>query len=148
MYTYKQIEEMLKIYPVIKAEIKNIEMDMLEVENNVGFRGATDDPKPSTPTYQFNSNVENEALSISRDRLLSNLKEEKKKRQRKIDRIENAMSILSEIEEEIISLYYFKKSSMTSISYKIDRDKSQVYRKKKYAIKKMADIMNVSRLQK
>lgn len=139
---------MLKIYPVIKAEIKNIEMDMLEVENNVGFRGATDDPKPSTPTYQFNSNVENEALSISRDRLLSNLKEEKKKRQRKIDRIENAMSILSEIEEEIISLYYFKKSSMTSISYKIDRDKSQVYRKKKYAIKKMADIMNVSRLQK
>lgn len=148
MYTYKQIEEMLKIYPIIKAEIKNIEMDMLEVENNVGFKGASDDPKPSTPTYHFSSAVENEALSISRDRLLSNLKEEKKKRQRKIDRIENAMSILSEIEEEIISLYYFKKSSMTSISYKIDRDKSQVYRKKKYAIKKMADIMNVSRLQK
>ena len=147
MYTYKQIEEMLKVYPVIKAEINNIEMDMLEIENNVGFKGVSDDPRPSTPTYQFNSTVENEALSISRDRLLSNLKEEKKKRQRKIDRIENAMSILSEIEEEIISLYYFKKSSMTSISYKIDRDKSQVYRKKKYAIRKMSDIMNVSRLK-
>lgn len=148
MYTYKQIEEMLKIYPTIKAEIKNIEMDMLEIENNVGFKGASDDPKPSTPTYQFSSTVENEALSISKDRLLSNLKEEKKKRQRKIDRIENAMSILSEIEEEIISLYYFKKSNVTSISHKIDRDNSQVYRKKKYAIRKMADIMNVSRLQK
>ena len=148
MYTYKQIEEMLKIYPVIKAEIRNIEMDMLEVENNLGFKGESDDPKPSTPTYQFSSIVENEALSLSRDKLLSNLKEEKKKRQRKIDRIENAMSILSEIEEEIISLYYFKKSSVSSISHKIDRDNSQVYRKKKYAIRKMADIMNVSRLQK
>lgn len=148
MYTYKQIEEMLKIYPVIKAEIRNIEMDMLEVENNVGFKGMTDDPKPSTPTYQFSSIVENEALSINREKLLNNLKEEKKKRQKKIDRIENAMSVLSEIEEEIISLYYFKKSSVTSISYKIDRDNSRVYRKKKYAIRKMADIMNVSRLQK
>lgn len=148
MYTYKQIEEMLKIYPVIKAEIRNIEMDMLEIENNVGFKGASDDPKPSTPTYQFSSIVENEALSINREKLLSNLKEEKKKRQKKIDRIENAMSVLSEIEEEIISLYYFKKSSVASISYKIDRDTSRVYRKKKYAIRKMADIMNVSRLQK
>lgn len=83
MYNTKQVEHMLKAYQVIKAEIRNIELDLQDIDNNIGFKGASNDPKPSTPTYQFNSSVENEALSISRCKAIDNLKMAKNERVKK-----------------------------------------------------------------
>ena len=143
MYDFKQVEKMLKDYPIIKAEIKSIEIDMEEIEKSIGFRGASDDPKPSTPTYAFSSPVESEALSIGRQKAINNLKAEKLARQKKIDRIENALSILSEKDEEIVRLYYFKQMPITSIAYKLDRARSQVYKRKSYAVSSMVNILNI-----
>lgn len=144
MYDFKQVEKMLKDYPTIKAEIKMIEIDIEEIERTIGFRGNNDDPKPSTPTYAFNSPVESEALNVRREKAINNLKAEKVERQKKIEKIENALSILSEKDEEIVRLYYFKKMSLTAISYKLDRTRSQVYRRKSNAISSMMGILNVS----
>lgn len=142
MYSTKQVEQMLKNYQVIKAEIRNIELDLQDIENNIGFKGASGDPKPSTPTYQFNSVVENEALSISRDRVINNLKKEKNERVKKIERIENALSILTGREEEVIRMYYFKKYSASFIARQLDRTRCQVYKIKTSALKRMEDVLN------
>lgn len=143
MYNFKQVEQMLKEYPVIKAEIKNIELDMQEIENMVGFKGTSDDPRPSTPTYQFSSSVENEALSITREKAISKLKIERTNRLKKIERIENALSILSENDDEIIRLYYFKQMPIVAISYKLDRTRSQVYKRRSYAVSSMVNVLNI-----
>ncbi len=143
MYNFKQVEQMLKEYPVIKAEIKNIELDIQEIENMIGFKGVSDNPKPSTPTYKFNSCVENEALSITREKAISKLKVEKANRLKKIERIENALSILSENDGEIIRLYYFKQMPITAISYKLDRTRGQVYKRKSYAVNSMINVLNI-----
>lgn len=143
MYNFKHVETMLKEYPVIKAEIKNIELDMQEIENTVGFKGTSDDPRPSTPTYQFNSIVENEALSLTVEKAISKLKRERANRLKKIERIENALSILSENDDEIIRLYYFKQMPIVAISYKLDRTRSQVYKRRSYAVSSMVNVLNI-----
>lgn len=145
MYTYKQVEEMLKSYQTIKAEIKNIELDIQDIEKNAGFKGTTDDPRPSTPTYRFNSNVENDALSISREKAISKLKVARNDRQREIDRIENMLSVLSEQDEEIIRLRYFKRVPMSIIANKLDRTIGQVSYRRRCAISDMINILNISK---
>ena len=142
MYSTKQVEEMLQNYQVIKAEIRNIELDLQDIENNIGFRGASNDPRPSTPTYQFNSVVENEALSISREKAIESLKKAKHERVKNIERIENALSILTGKEEEVIRMYYFKKYSATFIARNLDRTRCQVYKIKSFALKRMVDVLN------
>ena len=144
MYNFKQVEEMLKEYPMLKAEIKSIDLEMEDIEKSIGFKGASDDPKPSTPTYAFSSPVETEVLSVGREKAISRLKSEKMARLKKIERIENALSILSEKDEEIVRLYYFKQMPITSISYKLDRTRSQVYKRKSYAVNSMVSILNVA----
>ncbi len=143
MYNFKQVEQMLKDYPVIKAEIKNIDMDLIEVENSIGLKGISDNPRPSTPTYKFNSSVENEVISPTREKMINHLMKEKNIRQKKIDRIENALSILSEKDEEIVRLYYFKQMPIAAIAYKLDRTSSQVYRRRSYAVSSMVNILNI-----
>ena len=145
MYTYKQVEEMLKSYQTIKAEIKNIELDIQDIEKNAGFKGMNDDPKPSTPTYRFNSSVENDALSISREKAISKLKVARNDRQREIDRIENMLSILSEQDEEIIRLRYFKRVPISIIANKLDRTSGQVSYRRRCAISDMINILNISK---
>lgn len=61
---------------------------------------------------------------------------------KKIERIENALSVLSGKEEEVVKMFYFKKYSVTFIAQNLDRTRCQIYKIKTSALKRMVNVLN------
>ncbi|HBH0813338.1 TPA: hypothetical protein KR642_003957, partial [Clostridioides difficile] len=79
------------------AEIKNLELDIESRENEIfGCKAVGYDEKVS-PTYAFNSTVENEIIKKERD--ITRLKKLKKDKEIEKKKIENALTCL-DIREE------------------------------------------------
>ncbi|SKA89591.1 hypothetical protein SAMN05428976_11334 [Clostridium sp. USBA 49] len=117
------IIQKLQRYRVLKAEIKNIELDLEELHEaeNIGPSGINYDEKLS-PTYKFNSMTENEAISIAdKSQMLESLKRSK---ERELERIDNALSILDDKEREVIELKHIKGCRWDTVTYKLDRSYS------------------------
>ncbi|MFQ4424442.1 hypothetical protein ACVCBY_19210, partial [Clostridioides difficile] len=73
---FKKVEGRLHHYKFLSAEIKNLELDIESRENEIfGCKAVGYDEKVS-PTYAFNSSVENEIIKKERD--ITRLKKLKK----------------------------------------------------------------------
>lgn len=121
----------------MKAEIKNIELELQELENEGQGCGAITYEEKSTPTNKFNSSVENEVLRP--DQLTS--KRHKLKVQ--IEKIDNALETLSDDEMKLIELRYFKKLQFKVIAELIDRNEVYCVCLKSKIIKKLIPLIYV-----
>jgi len=116
MNLYKKVEYLLYNYKTMKAEIKNIDLEIEQLEY-IGCAGISYEEK-SAPTNQFSSSVENEV--ISREKRIAVLNQSKKETSIKISKIDNALEVLDTRQHNIITMTYFDKLSYREISTRID----------------------------
>lgn len=105
---------MLYDYKQVQAEIKNIDLDIEEILNNyIGVGSISYDKDKISPTNKFNSIVEN--IAAEREKALQYKKTLKRGKEIQIERINNMLSVLSDEEQKIIELRYFKKLQFKEI---------------------------------
>lgn len=120
---FKKVEGRLHHYKFLSAEIKNLELDIESRENEIfGCKAVGYDEKVS-PTYAFNSTVENEIIKKERD--IARLKKLKKDKEIEKKKIENALTCLDIREEHFFKLFYNSrmKNSMVYISLEMNSDR-------------------------
>ena len=137
---------MLYSYPKVKAEIENIKIDIEELNDVIGIKGASDNQiKPSTPTYAFNSNVENEV--INRDEKLQentlNLQRLLRSKERFIKKIDNSLATLKDDEMKLVEFKYFKRYKLDYIAGVLDLSINTVVRRRKDIILELISILCV-----
>jgi hypothetical protein len=121
---YKKIEYSLFNYREIPLYIKYLEIEIERIENNCeGFKGQSDNQiKPSTPTNEFNSSVENEL--INKEREIERIRNKIKEYELNKKTIEVALESLNDYDLKLITDRYFNKvpASRMAIKYNYTRD--------------------------
>jgi DNA-directed RNA polymerase specialized sigma subunit len=102
----------------MKAEIKNIELEIIELENEYNGCSSISYEEKSAPTNKLNSSVENEM--IARRYKPEELEKRKHKLEVKIEKIDNALGTLTPREHDIITMTYFNNLNYRDISGKLD----------------------------
>jgi DNA-directed RNA polymerase specialized sigma24 family protein len=108
----------LRNYKILKAEIKDIELKIEELREDISVAPICYEERPA-PTNKFNSSVENDAIRLAEK--TSELEKDKRHREREIERIDNALSILSEKERKVLRLKHVEGYNWDAITYTIDR---------------------------
>lgn len=114
---YKAVESILYNYKTMNAEIKNIDIEIEELENNYLECGAITYEEKSSPTNKFNSLVENE--TINKIYKPGELEKKKHKLEVQLKKIDNALDTLTEDEMNLVKLRYFDKLQFKVICQRI-----------------------------
>jgi RNA polymerase sigma factor (sigma-70 family) len=133
------VEDLLYSYRSLKVEIKNIDLEINQLENEYQGCSSIGYEERSSPTNKFNSSVENEMLA-KRFRP-EYLKKRKEKIITQIQQMDNAIEILLSREQDIIRLRYFEKISNKDIAAKLDLTEQRVSGIKTEIIKKIAPLI-------
>lgn len=139
MSLYKRTEYCLYNYKHMKAEIKNIDLEIEQMEY-LGCAGVTYEEK-SSPTNSFSSSVENEI--IIREKRIAELNQSKRDTSRIISKIDNALETLDPRDFEIIKLRYFDNINNRSISIKLDLTEEWICTLKAIVINKLSTLINL-----
>lgn len=134
---YRLTEEVLINYNSIKTEIKNIELDIEEIQSEYeGISGVSFEERTSK-TNKFNSSVENEILK--KEKLIKKLKREKESKIRLITKIDNSLEVLDETERKIIEYRLVKGYSWIKVSTLLNINNDYCGKIKKKAINKISN---------
>ncbi|WP_242866920.1 RNA polymerase subunit sigma [Clostridium coskatii] len=131
------MESNLYNYKAIKAEIKNIDLELQELDNEGAGCKAIGYEEKSAPTNKFNSAVENEALKPEQ------LRVRRHKLKVQLEKIDNALETLSDDEMNLVDLRYFKKLQFKVIAQIIDRNEVYCVCLKSKIIKKLIPLIYV-----
>lgn len=137
---YCKVEGILYKVPQLKIEIENLKIDLEEIREYEGIRGASDNEKAGSPTYAITSSVETEALNRI-EKLAEREDHIKRKlayKERELQRIENALSVLTEGEKLLLELRYFKRYSVDRVCEILDiSERSFIRRRKDIIVKRL-----------
>lgn len=140
-FTYKDIENMLYRYNTLKAEIVDIGLDILSIQQGyTGIAGASDNEKPSTPTNAYNSSVENEVISKVTN--IDKLEKVKGMKEIQVKRIDNMLTTIRDDEREIVDLKYFKRTRIKMIAYKLNVSEETIKKSTALIISSLVDFLN------
>lgn len=117
---YKGVESMLYNYKSMHAEIKNIDLEIGELDYEYNGCSSISYEEKSSPTNKFNSSVENEM--INKIYKPEDLEKRKHKLKVQIEKIDNALETLTEDEMHLVELRYFNKFQFKIIAERIDRN--------------------------
>ncbi|MDF2596447.1 MAG: polymerase subunit sigma [Clostridia bacterium] len=142
MKRYKEIEDMLYRYNSIKAEIRDIELDIEAIENEyTGLSTSTyTEIKASTSTYKFNSIIENEV--INKDQKLEYLMKLKRGKEIQLEKIDNMLTMLTKEQSELIELRYFKRNKINTVAYKLDVSEETVKKNRVIILTVLNEFLN------
>lgn len=141
----KDVEDMLYDLVTVKAELRDIEIEIEILKNEyTGIAGAGNNEKPSTPTNQFNSNVENEVTS--REQQLEYLQRLHRSKDLEIQRTENMLTTLKADEKLILEHLYFKRYDAQKTAALLDVSYQTVVKKKKLSISSLTRLLNQKKL--
>ena len=118
MSNFSKVEYLLYNYKNIQAQIKNIDIEINEIQKDYTGCSAINYKEKSGQTYKFNSNVENEV--VSKEKRINYLNSIRDHKQSQIDKINNALDTLTKRENEIIKMRYFEKITNRRIAEKLD----------------------------
>ena len=133
---YKEVEKMLSNYPNLKIKVENLKIELEQVQEIVGIRGASDNEKAGSSTYVFSSAVENEVLERERnlEKTVQTILREMLWREREIKKLENALSRLTEEEKMLIECRYFNSLSINRTCELLDTTPATFNRKRRKII--------------
>ena len=119
---YSMVEGILYNYPKLKVEIDNLKLDLEEVQEIMGIRGASGNEKAGSSTNAFSSVVENEVLEREKnlERKINRLTGLIQSKERQLKKIENVLGTLTEQELILIEMKYFKRYSINRICELLD----------------------------
>ena len=134
---YKKVESILYEVPKLKAEIANLQIDLEEIQEIIGIRGASPNEKAGSATYAFSSSVEDEVISREErlEEKVLHLKEAIRRRERQVRKVENALKVLSEKELLLVEMRYFKHYSINRVCEILDITTPTFNRRKNGALK-------------
>ncbi len=140
---YRKIEGLLFSYPKIQIEIKNLRIDIEEIKDVIAIHGASDAPRASTPTYAFNSSVENEVIQREEklpDRI-NRIENMIRSKERQLQKIDNVLLTLEKGDQEFIELRYWKKIGIKDLCSRYNMEKSSVYKQRDRIVKDLAQLI-------
>lgn len=135
---FEIVEAILYKYNSSKAKIKNLDLEIESIKNEFNGPGSIGYEERTQATNKFNSSVENEV--ISREIKINQLQRLKRKKEIEVLKIDNALSVLSEREQDIIRLRYFEKYSNKEIAAKLNLVEEYISKLKKMAINQIIDL--------
>lgn len=110
------------LYKQLKADIVSLELDIQEVNNESGIRTLSYSEKvQSSPKEDIMDKI-----IETKEKEIKNLLYKKEKLELKIKRIDNALSVLSDREKQVITMLYIDKLPYERVEVSIDRSYSQV----------------------
>lgn len=139
---YRKTDGILYNYRSIKAEIKNLELDIEELKADYEGCGAINYSEKSSPTYAFNSSVENEV--VLKEKRIKRLTREKESKERLIQKVDNALETLEEKESQIIKLRYFQHKGWGYIGSVLNLEENYCRNFKRDIIKHLSKLIFIS----
>lgn len=136
---YRKTEAILYNYNKVKAQIKNIELDIESIKNEFNGPGAIGYEERTQSTNRFNSSVENEV--VNREIEVNQLERYKRQKEIELLKVDNAIGSLTEREKVIIEMRYFKKYNNRMIATKLDLTEEYICTIKKAAVNQILDSM-------
>lgn len=134
---YRKTEAILYNYNKVKAQIKNIELDIESIKNEFNGLGAIGYEERTQSTNRFNSSVENEV--VNREIEVNQLERYKRQKEIELLKVDNAIGSLTEREKVIIEMRYFKKYNNRIIAAKLDLAEEHICRIKNSAVNQILD---------
>jgi len=134
---YRKTEAILYNYNKVKAQIKNIELDIESIKNEFNGPGAIGYEERTQSTNRFNSSVENEV--VNREIEVNQLERYKRQKEIELLKVDNAIGSLTEREKVIIEMRYFKKYNNRMIAAKLDLTEEYICTIKKAAVNQILD---------
>lgn len=132
MAQYKELENILYNYPSLKIEVKNLYIDLEEITEVIRVYGESGAPDTGGPAYIFNLAVENEF--IGREGSLKDKAEHIirliRSKERRIQKIENTISLLDAESIEFIKLRYWENIKIEHIALQYNLAKTALYKRK------------------
>lgn len=143
---FKRVEYQLYNFKAIDVKIKNIDIDINRLMNDISLGGGDMFAEKSSPTNSFNSNVENEVIKREDRELDNKLQKLRLKKQYLIEdkeKIENALTLLSDTEYKLIELRYFSRNKLTwvNIALKLGYDETYCRKLRSTVINKLCDFI-------
>lgn len=131
----KKVKDKIKKYKSIKADITNIDIRLQEIEEELLGVTSMENGERTSKTYKIVSGVEVQADKYMNEK--EKLLKEKVVLLRELRRIDNAMSVLDEIEKGIIEILIIDNRSCALAQMKYNLSYSRVKQLQAEAIKKM-----------
>lgn len=146
--TFKKMEYTLYNFKVFDTKIRNIEIDINRLINDISLGGGDMFSEKSSPTYKISSSVESEVIKREEMDLDGKLQRLRNKKQYLIDekeKIENALTHLSDIEYKLVELRYFSRNKLTwvNIGMKLGFDDSYCKKLRNKVIAKLTNILEI-----
>ena len=121
---FKRVESMLYNYEDNKVKIKNLLLDLDEVENNYdGLTGISLEERTSN-TYKITSSVENEITN--KERKIEKIKRDIRVREIEVEKINNILPVLNESEYKLIAMKYFLKMRHKDIAKELKYEEAYI----------------------
>lgn len=114
---YRRVEWMLYNIKKNKVKIRNLKLEMERVEHSYRGCGGFVFEERTGNTYKITSSVENEI--IAKEERVQKLNDQIRSLEIQIEKIENALSILTEQELKIIELQYFKQMRSKDVAQQL-----------------------------
>ena len=126
---------LLNIYKELKADVKELELQIEEIKEEIIGITANPSEEKTGSTNKFSSTVENQVVQIEKRTKELNYKINKKNRE--IERIENAISVLLDEEKEVINIVHIQKRKYYVAQEKLNVSYSRVKQLEYQAVKRM-----------
>lgn len=139
MRSYKQAEWLLYNYKKLKAEIKNIELEIENIKNTYVGASAIDPEQISNNTNKIISLVENEVLE--KERKIERLESIKLKKENQVKKVDNALEILTEEDRKLIELRYFEKMPNWKVAQRFNMTEEGCSARKRRIVESIKDIL-------
>ncbi len=138
--SYKKTEWLLYNYKKIQAEIKNIEIEIEEVENTyIGTSAMNPSQESTSETNKITSSVENEVLD--KEKRIEYLESIKFSKENQIEKVDNILEVLTEEDREFIKMRYFDNLPNWKLARKLDMTEEGCSMKKRRIIENIKDIL-------
>jgi DNA-directed RNA polymerase specialized sigma subunit len=138
----KNVTELLKNYKILKAEVKALELDIEELEEEVGAKPISYEERPA-PTNKFNSDTENQAIDLMTKKF--ELEDQKRKKERDIHRIDNALDCLPITQRKLIELKYKDNETWYGVAAEVNINPRHCRRLTNEALDTMQKVINNGR---
>ena len=139
--SFKKVEDMLKEYNNIKCKILNLKIDLDIIKNEVTGIKAIDYSKEYVSNSNVGSIVESQVIHREKEKEILKIETEINRLEGKIRKIDNSISTLNELEQDIVREIYFKNNKAYMAARKLNVSESTVFKMKKSILNKLIKII-------
>lgn len=137
--SYKKAEWLLYNYKKLKAEIKNIDIEIEDIKNTYVGVSAIDPSQEPIKSNKITSMVENEVLN--KEKRIEYLEQLKTTKENQIKKVDNALEVLTKEDRKLIELRYFERLPNYKVAMIFDMTEEGCSARKRRIVENIKDIL-------